>query len=183
MNWIDIPGHIIFIMSLCICFMVGEGIMIFKLFKLLKKEKYEEESLIAFLKSFWGSFVIYVISTSIIALFIASFISKQSVLLNDMNTWVSLILGMVALIIGIISLFLSFYNVDQSVQAQNDTLEIIRDFKEDMVDRMHNLQKDIENKIETSSKETRDELKGKLNQSTDSYVKKTSKGNQWEVEE
>ena len=184
MNWADVPGHIIFIISLCICFIVGEGIIIKKLFNILKKKSYTEESLIAFFRNFWGSFVIYVIATSIIALFIASFISKQSVLLNDINTWVSLILGMVALIIGIISLFLSFYNVDQSVQAQNETLKIIRDFKDDMVKEMYNLKKDIESKIESSSKETRDEIiKGRLSRSTDNYVKKSSKGGQWEVEE
>lgn len=80
---------------------------------------------ISIFKEFWGSFVIYVIATSIIALFIASFVVDKNIALNDMNTWVSLILGMVALVIGVISLFLSFYNVDQSVQAQDRTLEIM----------------------------------------------------------
>ena len=178
MDWICIPGHIIFLFSLCICFIIGEGIIIFKLLK-EKKVNDEEKNLIGFLKNFWASFVIYVIATSIIALFIASFVSKQNILLNDMNTWVSLVLGMVALIIGIISLFLSFYNVDQSVQAQRETVKIIQDFKEDMVDRMYGLQKDIESKIESSSKETRDEIKGNLNQGMESYLKQSSKKLEW----
>lgn len=175
----NIPNSIIFIIVIAVCLVVGEGIIIFQLLR----EREKEKSVVNCLKRFWGPFIIYVIATSIIALFIASFVSKDNVELNDMNTWVSLILGMVALIIGIISLFLSFYNVDQSVQAQTETLDIIQRFKEDMIDRMHALQKDIENKIEVSNKETRDELNGKLNQPLENRVKEKPKAYSWEDEE
>lgn len=183
MGWISVTGHMIFLLSLAICLIIGEAIIIFKLLSYKEKADGKKEDFISVLKHFWGSFIIYVIATSIIALFIASFISKTNIALNDMNTWVSLILGMVALIIGIISLFLSFYNVDQSVQAQKETLDIIQRFKEDMIDKMHVLQKDIENKIETSSKETREELKGKLNQSIENRVKGKPDTYNWEDEE
>lgn len=179
MGWISVTGHMIFLLSLAICLIIGEAIIIFKLLSYKEKTDEKKEDFISILKHFWGSFIIYVIATSIIA----SFISKTNIALNDMNTWVSLILGMVALIIGIISLFLSFYNVDQSVQAQKETLDIIQRFKEDMIDKMHLLQKDIENKIETSSKETREELKGKLNQSIENRVNGKPDTYNWEDEE
>lgn len=175
----NIPNSIIFIILIAVCLVVGEGIIIFQLLR----EREKEKSVVSRLKRFWGPFIIYVIATSIISLFIASFISKDNVELNDMNTWVSLILGMVALIIGIISLFLSFYNVDQSVQAQKETIDIIQRFKEDMIDRMHSLQKDIENKIEVSNKETRDELNGKLKQPLENRVKEKPEEYSWEDEE
>ncbi len=179
MECIKLPDSIIFILVIMVCFVVGEGIIIFQLLR----ERKKEENKVNALRNFWGPFIIYVIATSIIALFIASFVSKNNVELNDMNTWVSLILGMVALIIGIISLFLSFYNVDQSVQAQKETIDIIQRFKEDMIDRMHQLQKDIENKIEVSNKETREELNGKLNQPLENRVKEKPKSYSWEDEE
>ena len=80
----------------------------------------------------WGSFVIYVLATSIIGLFIASFVLKEEITLAKMNEWVSLVLGLVALFIGIISLFLSFYNVDQSVQSQKQSMEIMNSVNEDI---------------------------------------------------
>lgn len=182
MGWANVPGHIVFLLSLAFCFIIGEAIIIFKLLRYIKEEKKEDNGIL-FLKNFWGSFVVYVIATSIIALFIASFISDNNIKLNDMNTWVSLILGMVALVIGIISLFLSFYNVDQSVKAQNETVNIIQQLKDNMNDRMHGLQKDIENKIEISSKETRDELKGRLKQPLENRVKEKPEEYSWEDEE
>lgn len=59
----------------------------------------------------------------------------------------------------------------------------IQRFKEDMIDRMHQLQKDIENKIEVSNKETREELNGKLNQPLENRVKEKPKSYSWEDEE
>ena len=101
-----------------------------------EKKKLDIEDTIRFYKRMWGTFVIYVIATSIIGLFIASFVMKEEITLSKMNEWVSLVLGLVALIIGIISLFLSFYNVDQAYKMQEDNLK-----------KMTELQKTVENKI------------------------------------
>lgn len=111
------------------------GIIIFKLSQYKsaeEKERDRQEGKIARFRSFWGSFVVYVISTSLISLFLASFVSKQNITLNDINTWVSLILGMVALVIGVISLFLSFYNVDQAYQSQKDSLSEMKKVQESL---------------------------------------------------
>ena len=83
----------------------------------------------SYFRHFWWSFLIYIVATSIIFLFTASFIFKEEITLDVMNQWVGLILGMVALLIGIISLIISFYNVDQAFQAQNETNRLIDDVK------------------------------------------------------
>ena len=67
-------------------------------------------------------------------------------------------LGLVALVIGVISLFLSFYNVDQANKTQEKTVEIIQGFRDDMIEHMHNMQSDVERKIEESSERTRNEI-------------------------
>ena len=65
-----------------------------------------------------------------------------------MNSWIGIILGLVALIIGIISMFLSFYNLDQSIKTQQETVQMI-----------DNLRKEIIEKIDKSFKETQDVVK------------------------
>ncbi len=131
--------HIVFSMIFFILVIIAEAIVIFGLIKENKSKNYGESELshiVPKLRRFWGAFVVYVVSTSIIALFVASFILDANITLQDMNNWVSLILGMVALIIGVISLFLSFYNVDQSIHSQEKSIEI-----------MNNVQKDIDRKL------------------------------------
>lgn len=61
-----------------------------------------------------------------------------------MNEWVSLILGMAAFILGIISLILSFYNVEQSNDVQKETIKIMNNVKEDIVDRIVVIEKKID---------------------------------------
>lgn len=129
------PGYAVAIIIFLLCLVIGEGIIIYYLSKNSSNNIYgngETAKKIAVFKSFWGPFVVYVVATSSIALFIASFIADKNISLNDMNTWVSLILGMVALIIGVISLFLSFYNVEQAYQSQTDSLNEIKKVQEDL---------------------------------------------------
>lgn len=147
MEWIKNPDHIIFFFSLFICIIIGQGIIIYNLLRNKPEYEYGSSNIakkIEKFREFWGLFVVYVMATSIIALFIASFTAKQNIELNDMNTWVSLILGMIALTIGIISLFLSFYNVEQSVQAQKDSLNIMNAVKEDIKDKLTEIDKRVE---------------------------------------
>lgn len=86
-----------------------------------RKKEYGEGSVakrIGRFRDFWGEFVIYVLATSIVGLFIASLVKEENITLSDMNSWVSIVLGLVALIVGIISLWLGFYNVDQMTKSQ-----------------------------------------------------------------
>lgn len=147
------------ILSVILTFViVGQGIIIYYILNLKNREKKFSESDIGkkleLLRSFWGPFVIYVVATSVIGLFIVSFCTEKSITIEIINTWVSLILGMVALVIGVISLFLSFYNVDQSVQAFKENKMDIEKMQEKYKKEMEDLKCSIEKKIEDSSDRT-----------------------------
>ncbi|HBV81452.1 MAG TPA: hypothetical protein DEB74_01360 [Lachnospiraceae bacterium] len=163
--------HICVILGI-IC--ISEGVMISCLFKSKKGFKKNEniniEEKINFFRDFWGKFVFYVIATSIIGLFLGSIYFEKIVGLNEINAWVGIVLGLVALIIGIISLFLSFYNVDQANRTQEKTVEIIQTFQKNMIEHMHNLQMDVERKIEESSEKTRNEIRTIYNNSNTEFT-------------
>jgi hypothetical protein len=112
--------------------------------QLISREKLS--SRIDFFKKFWGPFVVYVIATSIILLFIASFTLDKVITLTTMNEWVSMVLGMVALIIGVISLYLSFFNVDQANQSQNEMLGEMKELVKS-INKMEEHMDRFENKI------------------------------------
>lgn len=102
------------------------------------------KNVVAFWKSFWWKLVAFATVGSIVALFIASFCLQKELTLSVMNEWVSLILGMAAFILGIISLILSFYNVEQSNDVQKETIKIMNNVKEDIVDRIVVIEKKID---------------------------------------
>lgn len=138
------------------------------------------EEQIAFFRNLWGKFVFYVISTSIIGLFLCSIVFEREIELDIINNWVSIILGLVALVIGIISLFLSFYNLDQANKTQEKTVELIQDFNLNMVDRMNALQDAVEHKIEESSEKTREAINGRFNKTASNLTKTASIRGIWE---
>lgn len=107
---------------------VIESISILWLTRNIKNEKKIQDT-IQFFRSFWGKFVFYVLATSIIGLFLGSIYFKSEIELETINSWVSIVLGLVALIIGIISLFLSFYNLDEGNRNNKESVEIMQDIK------------------------------------------------------
>lgn len=102
------------------------------------------KKIIEFWKNIWGKLIAFIICGSIVALFIASFCLDKKLTLSIMNEWVSLVVGMAALVLGIISLFLSFYNVEQSNDVQRETVEIMNNVKEDIVNRISVIEKKID---------------------------------------
>lgn len=164
-----------FLLIICIC----EGIEIFWL-RNNRKKGFDIEEKIKFFRDFWGKFIFYVIATSVIGLFLGSIFFENIVGLNEINAWVGIVLGLVALVIGIISLFLSFYNVEQANETQEKTVKIIQEFKDDMVDRMNSLQKDVEHKIEETSERTRNEFLNYKNTSDASVKQETGTIMKWE---
>lgn len=106
---------------------------------------------------FWWPFSMYVIASGVISLFIAGIIFDKKITISIMNSWVGIVLGLVATVIGIISMFLSFYNLDQSIKTQNETVRMINELKEDIM-----------NKIDRSFKETQDFVKNQKQNSKDS---------------
>ena len=87
---------------LIIC--IIEWIIIFW-FRRNSGKKIDIEETVTFFRNFWGKFVLYVIATSIIGLFLGSIYFEKVVGLNEINAWVGIVLGLVALIIGIIFFF------------------------------------------------------------------------------
>ena len=118
--WFSVPEHIIAVLMVMLVVIVAEGIVISRLSKQRKKLEGTDkiENTIENFRSFWGEFIIYVLATSIIGIFVASLVKRDNITLADINSWVSIVLGLVALIVGIISLWLSFYNVDQANKSQ-----------------------------------------------------------------
>ncbi|EOS68047.1 hypothetical protein C818_04214 [Lachnospiraceae bacterium MD308] len=147
---------------------LGESIFILWVVKWNDEERTIGDK-INFFRNLWGKFLFYVLATSIIGLFLGSVYFKKVIGLDVINTWVGIVLGLVALIIGIISLFLSFYNVDQANKTQEKTIEIIT-----------NLQRDIERKIDENYEKTRQEIKGNYNNSTANFRNYNSESSQWE---
>ena len=94
----------------------------------------------------------YVIASGVISLFIAGIIFDKKITISIMNSWVGIVLGLVATVIGIISMFL-----DQSIKTQNETVRMINELKEDIM-----------NKIDRSFKETQDFVKNQKQNSKDS---------------
>lgn len=88
------------------------------------------DKFVAKLKTFWPPFMIYVVATGTILIFVAAFIEDKSIALSDMNNWVGIILGLSSWMVGIISLILSFYNVDKMVEAQKNTLKDVNEVKD-----------------------------------------------------
>lgn len=106
-------GGVRILVTALILVIVFETISILWLIKNKRREKNIDE-MIRFFRDLWGKFVFYVLATSIIGLFLGSIFFKEVIGLDEINTWVGIVLGLVALVIGVISLFLSFYNVDQA---------------------------------------------------------------------
>lgn len=114
---------------------------------LRKIQRNKLDCIVEHMRNFWWMYVIYAVTTGIIALFIYSFIYDKEITVNVMNSWVGTILGLVALVIGVISMFLSFYNLDQSIRTQKETIS-----------KMDQMKTEIINYVKESSNETIDEI-------------------------
>lgn len=129
---------------------IAEGVIIWN----LAKDKNETiQNKIEFFRVFWGKFVIYVLATSVIGLFLGSIYFKQVIGIEEINSWVSIVLGLVALIIGIISLFLSFYNVDQAIESQKQSMDIMENVKEDIQEKINTLGETMQKELHDMQKQ------------------------------
>lgn len=146
-----------------------------------KKEKNIRET-IDFFRSLWGKFTFYVLATSIIGLFLGSIYFKEEIELNTINSWVSIVLGLVALIIGIISLFLSFYNLDETNKTNNNSLKIMQELQTKLTEQMNSMSQDIKHKIDESDEKTKDILRNSAynNSSLKNSFEQFQGVNKWE---
>lgn len=115
------------------------------------KEKSKLDRIVFNIRLFWWKYVIYTLTTGILALFIASMVLDKSITISVMNSWVGIILGLVATVIGIISMILSFYNLDQSIKTQDKTLETINNIKKEIIEYVDKTSKETQEAIKKSS--------------------------------
>lgn len=86
------------------------------------------EKLVEMFKMKWLRLIATISWVSLILLFISSFIYKQEIVLQTMNSWVGLILGLIAVVLSVISMVLSFYNTERtneiSQQSAKTSMEL-----------------------------------------------------------
>ncbi|RGH32999.1 hypothetical protein DW964_06715 [Ruminococcus sp. AM47-2BH] len=82
------------------------------------------EKLIVYVRKHFWTWFIYAITTSLILLVAFSLIYDKNIELSIINSWVGIILGLVALVATVFSLGLSFYNFDKQneLDTQNQIL-------------------------------------------------------------
>lgn len=86
--------------------------------------------LVSMFKKYWFRIIFNIIIISIFVLFMSSFIFKEEIILSTMNSWVSLILGIVATIISIISIFISFYNLERTNEINESNISTLKDLED-----------------------------------------------------
>lgn len=84
------------------------------------------------LKKHWWILVLYLVGTSVIAMFIVSIVFKENLELETINGWISLILGFVATLVSIIGTILSFYNLEQANESERRINSILCDLKNEV---------------------------------------------------
>jgi cell shape-determining protein MreC len=80
------------------------------------------KKILYFMKTYYIILTCTSIFVGIISMFIASLFVKM-VSLDNMNTFVSIILGIVATTISIVSMFMSFYNLEKAEESENKQKE------------------------------------------------------------
>lgn len=89
-------------------------------------------------KRIWFQTVSILVISSISLLFIISFIYSEdkSLTLETMNSWVSLILGIVATFMSVISMWMSFYNLERTNEINEINTEQMKELKDTLI---HNI--------------------------------------------
>ena len=78
------------------------------------------------IKNFTIAITAFTVTIGILALFISSlFLDKASI--NDMNSFVGIVLGIVATCCSILSIYLSFYSLEKSEESGQEQLQLIKE--------------------------------------------------------
>lgn len=85
------------------------------------------DGILGYLNKIWFQLVISLSILSIFALFICSFIYDKNITLSVMNSWVGLILGIVATLLSIISTLMSFYNLEKTNESNEKNASIMNE--------------------------------------------------------
>lgn len=117
---------------------------------------------------FWFYLVGSLILLSIFVLFIVSFIFSKNIMLETMNAWVSLILGIVATLLSIISMLVSFYNLERTNEINEENIRIMGKLTESIAQTQQKneetikLLNKIEDKFDNLPEQVRNALKSNM---------------------
>lgn len=86
-------------------------------------------------RKIWMFFITNLVVFSIAFIFIISFINSdnKSLTLETMNSWVSLILGLVATFMSVISMWMSFYNLERTNEINEINTEQMKELKDTLI--------------------------------------------------
>lgn len=124
------------------------------------------ELIVEILNKSWLKFTIKTIQKSLLILFIlgivAGFLEKPFDVLENLNTWVGFILGIIATFFSIISMFLSFYNLEKAKESEDEIKKTLGEIKEIIRKTENNLNSNLEkisSEIKTGNKELLNSVK------------------------
>ena len=84
MNWFMVPEHLIFVLCTLFLSIILEAVIISRLTKFTRKKDSENvDEKIEWFRNWWLEFIIYVLATSIVGLFIVSLVKKENITLAD----------------------------------------------------------------------------------------------------
>ena len=107
------------------------------------------DSLVEKAKTYSVVLIVGVIVIGILIIFACSLFFKETPGLEEMNLFVSIVIGIVATIVSIVSMIFSFYGLEkteESERRQNQVLQQILELQKDT----HRSTQEIENSIKTS---------------------------------
>ncbi|WP_020189695.1 hypothetical protein [Kurthia sp. Dielmo] len=99
-----------------------------------RKDLIKLDRIMTLIKDWWLIVVVLLIIFTLAGMFILSFIysKDKEVTLDLVNSWVSLILGIVATLLSIISMFLSFYNLERTNEINEDSLDSMKELQKNV---------------------------------------------------
>lgn len=103
------------------------------------------KSQIDILSRHWFMIVCLFIFISIAVLFILSFVysKDKEITLDTINSWVSLILGIVATLLSIISMMVSFYNLERTNEINDENLESMKELQKKVEQTVEGMEKTL----------------------------------------
>jgi len=118
------------------------------------------EKTVFWFRNNWSKLSAYIISTGIIVLFGSSLIMKDAIEIQTMNSWVGIILGLVATFMSIIGMYLSFYNLDKSNKLNIDNMILLNRMERRYNDNIELMQET--KKLFTENRDYIDELESSV---------------------
>lgn len=107
----------------------------------------EHKSILDSIKKWWLPGVIIYILLTLTILFVTNIIVKENTSLEQVNGWVSLILGIVATLLSVTSMWISFYSLERTNEINLENTKAMADLKAETLKQIKELNTEYMNKI------------------------------------